>query len=149
MGNLKALAVKFIATLAILYLILGLYYGMTFGTVFLITLVLGIVSYLVGDLGVLPRTSNIVATLVDFVLALLIVWLMISWLTASTTAFTMALITAIGIAVVEYVFHKYMFNITKHTDDRDRTNRPRNLQYQTEASDEFSPELSKDHENRK
>ncbi|WP_449621442.1 YndM family protein [Robertmurraya sp. Marseille-Q9965] len=149
MGNLKAIAIKFIATLAILYLILGLYYGMTFGTVLLITLVLGIVAYLIGDLGVLPRTSNIVATLADFALALLVVWLMISWLTASTTAFTMALITAIGVAIVEYFFHKYLVNITRHTDDRDHTNRARNLQYQTEASDEFSPELTKDHENRK
>lgn len=149
MGNFKAIAIKFIATLAILYLILGLYYGMTFGTVFLITLILGIVAYLVGDLGVLPRTSNFVATLVDFALALLVVWLMISWLTASTTAFTMALVTAIGVAIVEYFFHKYLVNITKHTNDRDRTTRPRNLQYQTESSEEFSPELSKDHENRK
>ncbi|MDQ0154096.1 YndM family protein [Robertmurraya andreesenii] len=142
MGHFKAMAIKFLATLAILYFILGLYYGMTFGNVFLITLILGVVSYFVGDLGILPRTNNFVATLADLGLSLAVIWVMISLLTASKTAFTMALFSAIGVAVCEYFFHNYMFNFTNNGRNRRESTRPHTFQYQTEASEEFSPDFN-------
>lgn len=149
MGHFKAMAVKFLATLALLYVILGLYYGMTFGTVFLITLILGVVSYFVGDLGILPRTSNLVATIADFGLSLAVIWIMISLLTASKTAFTMALVASIGVTIFEYLFHGYLANRMDHSQNHQQLNRTNTLQYQTEASEEFSPELNKENENNK
>lgn len=149
MEHFKALALKFLATLALLYIILGLYYGMTFGTVFLITLIVGIISYIIGDLGILPRTNNAIATLADFGLALAVIWVMISLLTASTNAFTMALFSAIGVAIFEFFFHSYMANILKNPQDRNDQTKRRDLQYQTEASEEFTPEVNKDYENRR
>jgi hypothetical protein len=148
MEHVKAMLVKFVATLALLYIILGLYYGMTFGTVFLITLILGVISYIVGDLGILPRTSNMVATIADFGLSLAVIWVLTSMMTANTNAFTMALISAIGVAIFEYLFHNYMANITKDNNVETNT-RANTLQYQTEASEEFTPEVNKDNENRK
>jgi hypothetical protein len=149
MEHVKAMAVKFIATLALLYIILGLYYGMTFGTVFLITLILGVISYIVGDLGILPRTSNTVATLADFGLSLAVIWVMISLLTESRTAFTMALIPALGVTVFEYLFHKYLANMSNNDQSQGTTRTSNRLQYQTEASEEFTPEVNKDNETRK
>lgn len=148
MEHLKAMAIKFIATLALLYIILGLYYGFTFGNVFLITLILGVISYIVGDLGILPRTNNMVATIADFGLALAVVWIMISLLTESVTAFSMALITAIGVTIFEYFFHNYMANMNKGGQNQNQgNNRSNKLQYQTEASEEFTPDVNKNNEN--
>lgn len=149
MEHLKAMAVKFIATLALLYIILGLYYGMTFGTVFLISLILGVISYIVGDLGILPRTSNTVATIADFGLSLAVIWLMVSLLTESRNAFTMALIPALGITVFEYLFHKYLSNMDKSDQTQGNRRTTNRLQYQTEASEEFTPEVNKDNETNK
>jgi len=149
MEHFKALAIKFIVSVALLYIILGLYYGMTFGSVFLITLILGIISYIVGDLGILPRTGNAIATLADFGLALAVIWVLISLLTATTNAFTMALFSAIAVTIFEFFFHRYMNNMRRNPEEREGSTRRRNLQYQTEASEEFNPEVNKDYENRR
>lgn len=150
MQHFKAMAVKLLASFALLYIILGLFYGMTFGTVLMISLVLGVISYFLGDLGILPRTNNGVATVADFGLSLAVIWIAISWLTASTNAFTMALISAIGVTVFEYLFHNYIQNMMKNSNTQTtRNNRTNTLQYQTEASEEISPNVSKDPENSK
>jgi hypothetical protein len=140
MNHLKALAIKFIVSLVLLYMILGMFYDMSFGNVFLITLVLGVASYVIGDLFILPRTNNTVATLADFGLAFMLIWLMGESLTYGDSLFTASLISAAGVALFEYFFHKYMSNsvITRTENDQHRTG---NLQYQTEASEELTPNL--------
>lgn len=82
MTHVKALAIKGIMTIIVLYLVLGLGFGFTFGDTLLMTIVLGVISYLLGDLYVLPRWNNMIATLADFGLAFLVIWLMgmpLSW----------------------------------------------------------------------
>lgn len=55
MEHIKALAIKGIMTIIILYLILGLGFRFTFGDVPLMTIVLGAVSYFTGDLYVFAK----------------------------------------------------------------------------------------------
>lgn len=69
MTHVKALAIKGIMTIIVLYLVLGLGFGFTFGDTLLMTIVLGVISYLLGDLYVLPKWNNMIATLADFGLA--------------------------------------------------------------------------------
>src|SRR5438309_8037770 len=109
MKHIKPLVIKFISSLVLLSIILGLFFGMSFGNVFLITLVLGVVAYVLGDLLILPRTSNIIATFADFGLAFLVIRFMSDILANGDAGdmFTMSLIAAIGVALFEYVFHKY------------------------------------------
>jgi hypothetical protein len=76
MKHVKALAIKFVSSLVLLSLILGLLFDMAFSNIFLITLLLGVAAYLIGDLLILPRTNNTVASIADFGLAFLIIWLM-------------------------------------------------------------------------
>ena len=73
MKHIKPLAIKFISSLVLLSVILGLFFDMSFGNIFLITLVLGVVSYVIGDLFILRRTNNIIATLADLGLAFLVI----------------------------------------------------------------------------
>lgn len=105
----KALTIKGIATLIVLYLVLGLGYEVSFINVLLMTVILGVVSYALGDLYILPKTSNMTATMADFGLAFLLVFLLGMGLTdlASGTLAGAALIVALIMAIGEYFFHIY------------------------------------------
>ncbi len=137
MRHLTAMAIKFISSLVLLYVILGLFFGMSFTNVFLITLALGIISYILGDMMILPRTSNTVATLADFGLAFLLIWIMSQNLTYGDNTFWPSLIAAFGVTLFEYFFHKYINKNVVNTASNGQQSE--NLQYQTEASEELAP----------
>ncbi len=110
MEHAKALAIKGIMTLAVLFIVLGLMFGMSFANVLLITVVLGLVSYFAGDLYILPKTNNVTATLSDLGMAFLVIWLLgvaVSSIGAGTLAGA-AVITAVLLAVGENFFHDYL-----------------------------------------
>jgi Protein of unknown function (DUF2512) len=140
MKHIKPLAIKFISSLVLLSVILGLFFDMSFGNIFLITLVLGVVSYVIGDLFILPRTNNIIATLADLGLAFLVIRFMGDALAYGDNGdmFRMSLIAAIGVALFEYAFHKYVANRVLN-ENQSRENQKTTLRYQTEASEELTP----------
>lgn len=141
MKHVKALAIKFVSTLILLYIILGLFYDMSFSNVFLISLVLGISAYLIGDLFILSRTNNTIATIADMGLAFAIIWVMGSNLTYGNSLFFPSLISAICLGVFEYFFHKYVYNhVINYEGQSDRVHNG-NLRYQTEASEELTPDI--------
>ncbi|MCF6410044.1 DUF2512 family protein [Pseudalkalibacillus salsuginis] len=120
MVHVKALAIKGAMTLPILYLILGLGYGISFINVVILTVILGAVSYILGDLYVLPKTTNMKATMADLGLTFVVVWvvgIMITGLQTGTMAGAAA-ITAAVIATGEHFFHFYILRkelgLTKH-----------------------------------
>lgn len=111
MEHVKALAIKGIMTIVILYLVLGLGFGFSFGHTLLITVVLGAVSYLLGDLFILPKTSNITATLADLGVAFLVVWLLSRMMGVEGGPSALAaFFAAVAMSVGEYIFHFYMMN---------------------------------------
>ncbi|MBY0148174.1 YndM family protein [Neobacillus niacini] len=136
MKHIKAIAIKFVSSLVLLSIILGLFFDMAFSNILLISLVLGVAAYIIGDLLILPRTNNTVATLADFGLAFLIIWLMSENLTYGDNHFSMSLIAALGVALFEYMFHKYLARNILPDRGRQQTT---TLQYQTEASEELTP----------
>jgi len=138
MKHVRALAIKFISSLVLLYMILGVAFDMSFGNVFLISLVLGAVSYLIGDLFILPKTNNTIATIADFGLAFLLIWLIGDSITYGDDIVTAAFASAVGVALFEYFFHKYMDNIILK---QEANNRISTLRYQTEASEELTPRI--------
>jgi hypothetical protein len=153
MKHIKPLAIKFISSLVLLSVILGLFFDMSFGNIFLITLVLGVVSYVIGDLFILPRTNNIIATLADLGLAFLVIRFMGDALAYGDNGdmFTMSLIAAIGVALFEYAFHKYVANRVLN-ENQSKQNQQTKLRYQTEASEELTPrntDLRNQNENEK
>ncbi|MGP4039702.1 YndM family protein [Gracilibacillus sp. D59] len=139
MKHFRALVIKFLATLGLLYIILGLMYEMTFGEVLLLTAVLGIAAYLIGDMLILPRTNNAVATVADFFLAWMIIYFFADGMTVADNVFTASLIAAVGIGLFETFFHRYLANQTLPNDTNIAN---RNLQYQTEISDELGERRS-------
>ncbi len=109
MDHVKAIGIKWTFTIVILLSLLTIFEAATFQQILLISLIVTGVTYVVGDLIVLPSFGNIVTTIIDFGLAFLSVW-MLSALFIEQTA-TIVLIAA-GAAyffsMCEALFHAYM-----------------------------------------
>ncbi|WP_027416982.1 DUF2512 family protein [Aneurinibacillus terranovensis] len=103
------LLIKFVMTMAILYIILGLFYTVTFGTVFTMSVAVTVLAYLLGDLFILPTTGNPIASAADMGLTFLIIWFL-SYLLAVFIPMTAILISTIVIGIGEWFFHVYLQN---------------------------------------
>lgn len=139
MQHFKALALKFLASVVLLYIILGLFFGMSFVNVFIITAILGITAYILGDMVILPRSSNMIATAADFGLAFLLIWFLSSILTNGDNLIAMSIAAALGVALFEYLFHLYLLrNMTEASNEKGTINQG-NLRYNTEVSEDLTP----------
>src|SRR5690606_33531476 len=100
-------------------------------------LALGVLSYLIGDLLILRFTNNMVATIADFGLALLIIWVTTDAYTPVDALFGRVFMATIAVTIFEYFFHKYVDRSILHDDPGSRE-RPKSLRYQTETSEELT-----------
>jgi hypothetical protein len=154
MKHIFAITVKFISILVILYVFLGLNFNLSFSNVVSITAVLTALGYILGDLFLLPRTNNIIATIADFGLAFFVIWFMSRALANSNDLLTASLISAAAVAIFEYVYHKIVpvkgksnqmaeqNRPTDHNKPRAVVNfnqRPGHERLQTEVSEELAP----------
>ncbi|WP_368505244.1 DUF2512 family protein [Alkalihalophilus sp. As8PL] len=109
MEHVKTLLIKGVATLVLLYVVLGLGLGMAFEYVLFITLVLSIGSYIAGDLIILPKTNNKIATASDGGLAFIVIWLMgIAYGYSIGAMAITAIVAAAVMGVFEFFFHSYI-----------------------------------------
>lgn len=136
MKHLKAFLIKFIATFAVLYLILGFGYGMTFREVFMLSAVLGVLAYLIGDLFILPRTNNTVGTIADFLLAWAVIYYFVVRMAPTDNEFTASLIATAGVVIFEIYFHRYVHNHVL-PNEVERTGNREHLRYQVETAEEL------------
>lgn len=141
MKTLTALAIKFIATFAALYVILGLIYGASFQSVVLLTVLIGIISYIIGDIVLLPRTNNVVATSIDFGLAFLIIWSIEAFGNVDDnylTLFWASIFGGLGVAFFEYFFHIFMYRRFYPHEQKSKQNMTV-MNYAMEASEDITP----------
>ncbi|CDQ19292.1 Protein of unknown function [Halobacillus karajensis] len=141
MEHIKLFAWKFIFTFAILFAILGAGFDVSFGNVFLISLVLSVIGYVVGDRLTLARTKNTTATLVDFVLIFGVVYFMTEALTVGDDVFEATAFSTIALTIFEYFFHK---SVARNLDEEKmEENTQDNFapkgELRTEASEELTP----------
>lgn len=147
MNHTKLLIVKFLATLAFLTIILGFGYGLALGNVFLISLVVGGLAYLIGDMLILPRTNNTVATIADFAIAFVVVFIMTDFFTAGVNVLTASFVSAVALSVFEIFYHQYVAAEPDFQDaERSEQLYGMNLNYTTEASEELDPFYDLDEE---
>lgn len=115
----RALAVKFVMTFVILWLILRLFYANPIGPIFLLAITITVIGFIVGDLYFLPRFENWGATIADFLLILVILSLFNMYVhPLATTILTTAGITAILLSIGEFFYHKYLDTNLLHIDNR-------------------------------
>lgn len=126
MNHLKALIIKFVMIAVVLLVILTGIYDVEFSDTLLISAVLTVVAYLLGDLMIFRKTGdrsnhnrtghdddhtkrNAMATVSDIILSFLVIWLMGEVLFAETPDIIQAaIISALVIGAGEWFFHKYL-----------------------------------------
>ena len=109
MKYLEAILIKFVMAFSVLFVVLGIAYGVEVFEISILSLIITAVGF-IGDLIIYPKTSNKVATGGDFVLVFLIVWLGGLWL-INNPDFSLvmpAIFSALLIAVGEWFFHIYL-----------------------------------------
>jgi len=129
--------------MAILWVILGGFYGIGFGHIFLLNIMITGVSFILGDLYVLPKFENWGATIADFLLVLAIVWLYGNYIIPQLfPVLSVATLSALLIGVGEYFIHKYIDRLLFHQEIRTvdrRTSLSDNSELQTEFGEEIDP----------
>lgn len=99
---------KFVVTLIAAAIAFWGLAGNTFSMVFVLALVVTFINYLVGDLTLLPRAGNIVATIVDGVLAGVIALAFDLFLVGFQATLGSVLLFGILTIIVEAVFHVFI-----------------------------------------
>ena len=142
MKHVVALLIKYTAISAVLLMILGIFQGISIPRILFISLVITGATYLIGDLFILPKYGNTVATFVDFGLSFLGIWVLTYLLTdigltrnITASSFWAALL----IGIVEIFFHIYMKRMVLYEDEdlRPSSNIHHRDKYAMEFSDEY------------
>ncbi len=145
MEHLRAILIKFVLVTAMLSIVLGFLYGVSFGDILTISIVLTIAAYLLGDMLVLPRSGNTMATLADFGLAYAITWLVGAAVIEEPIRLGVAsFLSAVLISIGEVFFHRYLENNIIDDNERMETRKELRPSYQTEMAEESFPELRED-----
>ncbi|EGA88732.1 hypothetical protein GPDM_13816 [Planococcus donghaensis MPA1U2] len=126
MYYIEALFIKFSMIFAVLFIILGLVYGVEVFEIFVFTIIITVVGF-VGDLIIYPKTSNKLATGGDFFIVFIAVWLLGLWMIENIDfSIVMASIfSALLVAAGEWFFHIYLTKRvwgkkeTSHTTEHD------------------------------
>lgn len=108
MKHLVAIAIKFAIITVLLYLVLGLFYGVPFTHILFMSILLTVIGYLT-DFYILPRVGNYLALLSDMGISYAIIasYLFYLW-SVNFPATTVTLYATIVISVGEWFFHKYI-----------------------------------------
>ncbi|MDC3417901.1 YndM family protein [Aquibacillus salsiterrae] len=135
MNHLKAISIKFIVVTIVLYSVLSGFYSASIGNIFVMSLLVTGIAYVIGDLFILPKFGNLIATLADFGLAFFSLWVLTDVMFASDYGIiTASIFSAILISSTEAIFHLYMQSKILDSDDSMYIKDVR--KYQTEAGEE-------------
>lgn len=106
--HIRSFVIKLIMTTAVLWVVLGLFFGVDITEILITSVVLTVVGF-IGDEFILPRIGNVLAAIGDFVLAFAVIWLLGYNLYDEPIALgTAAFISALILGVGEMYFHRYM-----------------------------------------
>ncbi|UOQ94668.1 YndM family protein [Halobacillus shinanisalinarum] len=109
MKYIQALLIKFVMMTAVLWFFLGVFFGISFFDILITSIALTVVSYIIGDLLILPNIGNTAATVADMFLAFVGVWVLGSLLFETSVSLgTISFFLAIAITIGEFFFHGYM-----------------------------------------
>ncbi len=108
-----ALLAKLGVTFVAAWLTLGFMDNNTIGLILLTAIIGTILNYLLGDLLVLPKLGNIIASLGDAVMGAFVAYLISVFFPTFKISSNSLLIFAALIGVAEYFFHMYLYKSEK------------------------------------
>lgn len=95
----------------VLFSILTIFQLATLGEIFVMSILVTGISYIVGDLFILPRFGRIAAAVADFVLISAAIWLLsLAFIGPGTAIIGASLFAGFFIAILEGLFHIYMLD---------------------------------------
>ncbi|MFS0560467.1 YndM family protein [Terribacillus sp. 179-K 1B1 HS] len=123
MKHVKALVIKFIMILAVLWIVFTLMFNTEFSDTLLMSVVLTIAAYVIGDLLILSRAGdrskpdgdfkkrNTIATVSDAILTFIVLWALgEALLNPDDNVVLASLISTVVIGIGEWFFHRYVNN---------------------------------------
>lgn len=108
-----ALLAKLGMTFVAAWLTLGFMDENTLGPILVTAIVGTVLNYLIGDLGVLPRLGNVIASLGDGVMAAFVAYIVSLLFPAFEISSNSLLVFAAIVAVAEYFFHMFLYRSEK------------------------------------
>ncbi|KJE27764.1 hypothetical protein LG52_1038 [Geobacillus kaustophilus] len=139
MRHLLALVLKYLLTATVMFAILPLFLRISSAEILWFSLWLTLVAYALGDLYVLRRLGNVSATIADFGLVFVAVWIGIGafYDIAGAAMLNAAFFSALLAALGESLLHAYVlrFVIVQHGEEGVPLI---GRQWQTEAAEEFA-----------
>ncbi|UCZ53227.1 YndM family protein [Bacillus shivajii] len=143
MKHLIALAIKYGIVGIVLLSTLSLF-QVPITVILLMTLLVIIPAYIIGDLLIYRRLGNLMASVADFIYYTVAVWVFMALFitTTNTTNGMNAIFTAIFVTFVEALYHE--FYIAKAFKvEKESIHLPFNSQFSTEFAKEVDPQLKK------
>ncbi|MEB9686147.1 hypothetical protein BK742_21610 [Bacillus thuringiensis serovar pingluonsis] len=141
MKHIVALLIKYTAITAVLLIILGIFQDISIPRLLLISLFLTGAAYLIGDLFILPKYGNMIATIADFGLSFFGIWVLTYLLTDLDSTRNIgfsSFVAALIIGGIEVFFHIYMKKVVLHETREPREHNPiHHDKYAMEMSDEY------------
>ncbi|SET58838.1 Protein of unknown function [Oceanobacillus limi] len=114
MFHTKTIGIKLIVSIIVVYSIFGIFGNASLSDLLWVSILLTAISYFIGDRLILPRYGNVVATIADFPLAFLTLWLLGSFLvTFETPIISTSLMAAFFLTCAEPLIHAYLQNQTE------------------------------------
>lgn len=105
-----ALLFKLVATFLASWIIFGMFLDNPMTYVLILSVLATIINYLLGDLVMLPKFGNLVASIGDGVLGALTAYIIGLLAVSFNTTIATLLLFAVVVAVFEYFFHRYLQN---------------------------------------
>lgn len=121
MKHVKALTGKALMTAVLLFLVLSIANGVSVWSVLILTIIIGAISYPLGDLVLLPRVKSLVAAAVDAGLVFVIVLIAGVVLSFSGPVLLVAAAAAVLMGAGEYMFHFYLGTHVLFSSNRVKT----------------------------
>lgn len=109
MKHLKAIGIKFIIMATILLSFLGIFETTSVAEIIVMSAILTLAAYVIGDLWILPKMGHLAAAIGDLIFGYASVWVLLYLFIGNTIPISTASIyIAITIGISEAVFHIYM-----------------------------------------
>ena len=138
----KAIIIKYVMTAVVLGLVLTVFYDVGFPGVLLLSVVLTIAGFFLGDLFLLPRFENWGASIGDFLLTFAGVWIFATYFTAAPVPpITAAALAAVIVTICEVLFHNYVDSHILHSDNRTGGRTKADLKPEERMQTEFGEEI--------
>ncbi|WP_394138128.1 YndM family protein [Cytobacillus oceanisediminis] len=142
MNNTMILLIKFVSSVIAFAIALDLFFDAAFTDIVSFSLLVTIMSYMLGDRIILPRLGNRNALIADFFLVYAAVWVFGSVLLNSYLQIAWGSVIAAGIITLSEVFvHRYLLNRMEVSQVKKRSESAMNprLAYGMEAGEENDP----------